>query len=186
MRLAPAFLNVPIAAALSLCCLFPQTVSAVTLNFSATLYNGTCTLNLDKSALRLPDVSLSSLAPQRLYSAQPFKLSVTECTGGGASNLTPMVAVTGPGVSQDNKWLFRQANSAPGMGIMVFQTDDEPGYGLAELRSGATLPLADVGKKPVDQTLGFYAAASCISSQSCADVGTGVVTASLMFIFAYQ
>lgn len=186
MRLTPTFLNAPIAALLSLCCLIPQTAGAVTLNFSAVLTNGTCSLSVDKGTLSLPSITLAGLQPQRLYSTQPFTLSITECTGGGTSGLTPVVAVAGAGESQDSKWLFRQPNSTPGVGVMVFKSDVEPTFNTAEIGNGATIPVGAVGANAVAQKIQFYAAASCLSAQSCADVAPGTVTANLMFIFTYK
>ncbi|WP_222436576.1 fimbrial protein [Serratia fonticola] len=162
------------------------TASAITLNFSATLFNGTCSLNLDKSTLPLGSVSLAELKPAQLLIAQPFTLSVTDCTGSDGGSLTPVVIMTGAGVSQDSRWLFRTAGSANGAGIMVIKSDSLPAHSQPEIKTGTVLPLAAAGKVPVAQSHTFYAGVSCMSTTRCTDVGTGAITASLMFVFAYQ
>ncbi|MBC3382204.1 type 1 fimbrial protein [Serratia fonticola] len=166
--------------------LISATAFAITLNFSATLFNGTCSLNLDKSTLPLGDVALAELRPAQLLIAQPFTLSISDCIGTGNSGLTPVVAIAGPGVSQDNRWLFRNAGSANGAGIMVIKSDSLPTHSQQEIENGTTVPLAAAGKVPVAQSHTFYAGVSCMSTTRCTDVGTGAITASLMFIFAYQ
>lgn len=186
MRSTRPYLNGLLMALLTAGGLMSATASAITLNFSATLFNGTCSLNLDKSTLPLGNVSLSELRPAQLFIAQPFTLTVSDCTGTEGDSLTPVVAISGPGVSQDNRWLFRHAGSADGAGIMVIKSDSLPAHSQPEIKGGTALPLASVGKLPVAQSHTFYAGVSCMSTTRCTDVGTGAITASLMFIFAYQ
>lgn len=160
---------------------------AITVDFSAVLTNGTCTLSLDKSTLLLGNISTLQLRPNHLVAPQPFTLSVQNCTAQAIDSLTPVVTITGDGVTQDNKWLFRNAESAAGTGILVMQSKSVPDYGQSEINNNSVLALASAaGQKPNDQTFTFYAGASCGGSTGCALVDTGHVTANLMFTFAYQ
>lgn len=164
-------------------CLFYKIAPATMLNFSAILVNGTCTLSLNKSTLPLGEVPLSQLRPEKFIGAQPFTLSVQNCTEGIRA---PSILVTGSGVNQDNKWLFRNSSSAGGVGIMVIKSDTLPEYNQTEIQSGTMLPLATAGEIPIDQNFNFYAGVSCGGITGCSATGTGNVTASLMFIFTYQ
>ncbi|MFV8908426.1 fimbrial protein [Serratia fonticola] len=159
---------------------------AITLNFSAVLTDGTCTLSLDKSILPLGTINQSALRPNQLVAPQPFTLFVQNCTSQQGSNLQPTVNISGSGVTQDNKWLFRQAGSATGTGIVVIQSQSVPDYSQPEVQNNTVLPLANAGQTPVDQAFTFYAGASCGGSTGCASLATGEVTATLMFTFAYQ
>lgn len=160
---------------------------AVTVDFSAVLTNGTCTLSLDKSNLPLGSISISQLRPNQLISPQPFALSIQNCTAQGIDSLTPAVTIMGDGITQDNKWLFRNAQSAAGTGILVMQSKSIPNYTQSEIKNNSVLTLASAaGQAPVNQIFTFYAGASCGGSTGCASVETGDVTANLMFTFAYQ
>ena len=159
---------------------------AVTLNFSAVLTDGTCALSLDKSTLPLGDVSLSQLRPNKLVAPRPFTLSVQECTGSEGSSQQPVVTVTGNGATQDGKWLFSNTGSVGSTGILVIQSDFEPDYSQPEVKNHTQIPLAAPGQIPVNQSLTFYAGASCGGTTGCANVATGDVTATLMFTFSYQ
>lgn len=161
-------------------------VQAVTLDFSALLTTGTCSLSLDKSSLPLGMIAPTDLLPNRLVAPQPFVLSIQDCTGAAAPGLKPIVNITGNGVTQDNKWLFRNAGSAAGTGILVIQSDTLPDYSLPEIKNDAVLALGSAGQMPVNQSYTFYAGVSCGGSIGCASVGTGDVTANLMFSFAWQ
>ncbi|SNY79865.1 fimbrial protein [Enterobacter sp. CC120223-11] len=160
-------------------------VQAVILNFSAVLTDGTCSLSLNKSTLALGTISKSQLRPNQLTAPQPFVLSVHSCTGQAGGSLKPVVTVTGNGVTQDNKWLFRSAGTAQGTGILVIQSDTLPAYNQQEVRHDSVLSVGNTGHV-ADQTLTFYAGMSCGGTTGCAAVTTGDVTAQLMFTFAYQ
>lgn len=161
--------------------------SAVILNFSATINEGTCTLSLDKSALSLGDISMSSLTPNTLVSAQPFTLQITDCQGKSSNDLRPVVQISGSGVTQDNKWLFRQnTGSSVGAGILVIKSDAPPSYSQSEVNNGTTYPLAAGGKTPTNQEFSFYAGVSCGGSIGCSVINPGIVTAKLLFEFNYQ
>lgn len=175
-----------LAGTLGLFLVVPPT-SAIILNFSATINEGTCTLSLDKSALSLGDISQNSLTAETLVSAEPFTLQVTDCQGSSVKGLVPIVKVTGTGVTQDNKWLFRQdTSSSSGAGILVIQSNSVPNYSQSEVKNGATYPLAAGGQTPLNQELSFYAGVSCGGNSGCSVVNTGVVTAKLLFEFNYQ
>lgn len=161
-------------------------VQAYMLNFSAFLTDGTCALSLDKSTLFLGAIGKSQLRPGRLVAPQRFTLSVRDCSGKAGGSLKPGVTVTGSGVTQDQKWLFRNTGSATGTGIVVIQNDSVPGYDRLEVKHGDFFSLVQVDQIPLNQELAFYAAASCGGNTGCASIGTGSVTASLMFTFAYQ
>ncbi|WP_431225957.1 fimbrial protein (plasmid) [Serratia sp. L9] len=150
------------------------------------LNNGTCTLSLDKSILPLGTVNLSALRPNQLVVPQPFTLFVQDCSGQAGGSLTPIVKITGNGVTQDNKWLFRNASSAAGTGIVVIHSDAVPDYSQPEVKDNSTLQLANVGQIPINQAFTFYAGTSCGGSTGCASLATGDVTATLMFTFSYQ
>lgn len=182
MRLIQCYRKVVLVLAGSVLLVAP--VQAVTINFSAVLTNGTCALSLDRSILPLGTISQPELKPGRLIAQQPFTLFIRNCTSGG--NFTPWVTVSGQGVTQDNKWLFRNAGSAAGVGIVVIQSDTLPDYSQSEVRDGTTIKVANTGQIPVDQELTFYAGASCAGSTGCASIGSGEVAATLMFNFAYQ
>ncbi|MEQ0826338.1 fimbrial protein [Enterobacter dykesii] len=186
MSLVEPYLKGLLLASFATACLLPVTAMAIPLNFSATLTNGTCSLSLDKSTLPLGSLSLSALTPAQLVNAKPFTLSVTDCTGGEGGTLTPVVVVSGAGVRQDNRWLFRNSDSAEGVGIMVIKSNTPPAHSQSEIMSGTAIQLAAAGKIPVTQSHTFYAGATCVSTTSCAKATTGAVTASLTFTFAYQ
>ncbi|MDD9665711.1 fimbrial protein [Klebsiella pasteurii] len=162
-----------------------QPAVALTLNFEAMLMNGTCTISLDKSTLDLGPLNSSQLKPNTLVAPQPFTLQVSGCMG-ETGGLTPVVKVTGDGVSQDSRWLFRQPGSADGIGIMVFRSDFTPHYDQEEVRNSSTYALSNTEAMPVDQNLTFYAGISCGGPTGCASSGLGDITARLIFSFALQ
>lgn len=184
MRLRPMYRKAALALVWVGSSVWSVAVPAVTINFSAILTDGTCTLSLDKSTLPLGSIALSQLRPAQLNAQQPFTLFVQDCTSGGS--LTPQVTISGNGVTQDNKWLFRNAGSAAGVGIVVIRSDTAPDYSAPEVKDGTSIALANAGQIPANQALTFYAGASCGGSTGCASTGAGDVTASLMFTFAYQ
>lgn len=186
MHLVQLYLRGLLIASIATASLLPIAAVAVPLNFSATLYNGTCSLSLDKSTLPLGDLSLSALTPAQLVNTKPFTLTVADCTDSDGGTLTPVVVVSGAGDSHDNRWLFRNSGSAEGVGIMVIKSDTLPTYSQMEIKNGTALPLAVAGVTPAAQSHTFYAGVSCLSTSSCTNVTTGAVTASLMFTFAYQ
>ncbi|MFB6328420.1 fimbrial protein [Pantoea deleyi] len=186
MRTAPRYLESILAVAIAGALTVSTQARAVTLNFSATLTDGTCTLSLDKSTLSLGTVSLSQLRPNNLAAPQPFILSVQDCTGSGSSTLKPAVTVTGTGSFQDGKWLFRNSASTTNAGVLVIQSVSEPDYSKHEVRDNSVISLGNLGEIPADQHMTFYAGASCGGSSGCASVRTGELTATLMFTFAYQ
>lgn len=183
----PRYLNSILAVAYAGALMVSTQARAVTLNFSATLTDGTCTLSLDKSTLSLGAVSLFQLRQNNFVAPQPFILSIQDCTGSGSSStLKPAVTVTGSGSFQDGKWLFRNATSTTNAGVLVIQSVSVPDYSQPEVQNNSVISLANPGEVPADQHLTFYAGASCGGSSGCASVTTGDLTATLMFTFAYQ
>ncbi|WP_421081365.1 fimbrial protein [Serratia fonticola] len=186
MRSAQRYLKAALAVVLAGGGAVSAPVQAVTLDFSAVLTNGTCTLSLDKSTLPLGVIAKSQLRPNQLVAPQPFTLSVQDCTGSAGGSLKPVVTIAGTGTTQDSKWLFRNAGSAANTGILVIQSASVPDYSQPEVKNNSVLSLANPGQIPVNQTFTFYAGASCGGSTGCATVATGDVTATLMFTFLYQ
>jgi type 1 fimbria pilin len=155
---------------------------AVTLNFSAVLTPGTCTFDLDKSTLSLGYISSKLMLPATLVAAKPFTLKVSRCSGIDPA-LTPVVSVTGDGVDQGGKWLFRDTSStAAGTGVMLVKTSSPPDYSATETKNGDTFALAKRGENPVDQDMTFYAGLTC---GVCASVAAGKVTARITFSLDY-
>ncbi len=160
---------------------------AVTLNFSASLVQGTCSLSLDKSVLPLGTLSPSSLRNGVLTNVQPFTLTVGNCSGLTGGSLQPVITVNGDGSTQDGKWLFRTSGSnVGGAGVMVVQSATLPTYANTEVKSGDYFPLAAVGQIPVNKQLPFFAGVSCGGSSGCATVQPGTLTANIMFAFTYR
>jgi len=118
-----SFLKVSPAVMCAAVMLIPGEAPATTLNFSAVLTNVTCSISLDKSTLPLGNLTLAQLRPEQLINAQPFVLSVQNCAGAAGGSDTPIVMIRGDGVSQDNKWLFRNSGSANNVGIVVINSD---------------------------------------------------------------
>ncbi|ENY3730631.1 hypothetical protein A3N51_08540 [Enterobacter kobei] len=186
MRSAQRYLKVTLAVVLAGAGTISAPVQAVTVDFSAVLTNGTCTLSLDKSTLPLGIIAKSQLRPNKLVNPQPFTLSVQDCTGVAGGSLKPFVTIAGTGTIQDGKWLFRNTGSAANTGILVIQSTSVPDYSQPEVTNSSVLSLANPGQIPVNQAFTFYAGASCGGSTGCAMVATGDVTATLMFELAYQ
>ncbi|MFZ1872506.1 MAG: fimbrial protein [Chania sp.] len=171
----------------TLSALMSKSAPAVTLNFSAVLNPGTCTFSLDKSTLTLDSINLSQLTSSTLRVAQPFTLMVKDCSGTDAV-LAPVVDISGDGLTQDGKWLFRSSDStASGMGIMLVKTDVTPSYGDIEVKNGDNIPLAAAGVNPPDQNIKFYAGITC-GSLACASgpLSPGTLTARVLFNLAYR
>ncbi|WP_114194426.1 fimbrial protein [Edaphovirga cremea] len=163
-------------------------LQALVLNFSATLTPGTCTFSLDKSTLVLGSLSLSQLQPATLLVTRPFTLIVQDCSGTDAS-LTPVVNVSGDGITRDSKWLFRSGDSsASGVGVMLVNKSTPPSYSDTEIKNGDGIPLAGVGVDPLNQNLTFYAGVTCGGSSGCASaqLGAGTLTARVLFNLAYR
>lgn len=172
-----------LAATLLLAALHGAPLRAETLNFSAVLTPGTCAFSLDKSTLALGYVPLSHIAPSTLVAAQPFTLTVSDC-GGGTHMKTPAVKVSGAGITQDGKWLFRDTSfpsASVGVGIMLVKTDVPPVYAQAEVKNDATFPLDTSGSAPEDHRMTFYAGLTCGSAATCASAKAGKVTARITF-----
>ncbi|CAM4293848.1 fimbrial protein [Serratia silvae] len=164
-----------------------STAQAVTLNFSATVVEGTCSLSLDKSVLQLNDTSQARLGSGVLINPQPFILKADNCSGVAGGSLQPVITVNGDGVTQDGKWLFRSSDStAGGAGVILVQSSNTPSYSNTEVKPADAFPLAGVGQIPVDKELPFFAGISCGGSTGCATVKTGTVTARITFTFAYR
>ncbi|MFA3781240.1 fimbrial protein [Yersinia sp. 1652 StPb PI] len=160
---------------------------AVTLNFSASLVQGTCSLSLDKSVLSLGDVQQANLRSETLLNLQPVTLTVDNCNGAASASLQPVVIALGPGKSQNGKWLFRSSDSdVGGAGVMLVQSASQPSYASTEVKSGDYFPLAAVGQTPVNKQLQFFAGVSCGGVTDCATVKPGQLTANVNFIFAYR
>lgn len=180
--------NSPLWTALCLCAwLVGNTAQAVTLNFSASIVQGTCSLSLDKSVLALGEVSQSRLRSGSLMNLQPVTLKASNCIGSTGGTQQPVISVSGVGQTQDGKWLFRSAESdAGGAGVVLVQSATPPGYGDSEVKTGDAFPLAGIGQAPVDTELPFYAGISCGGSSGCATVKPGALTAHIVFKFAYR
>ncbi|CAI1937498.1 fimbrial protein [Serratia fonticola] len=160
---------------------------AVTLNFSASIVQGTCSLSLDKSVLPLGEISQSRLRSGALVNLQPFTLTASNCSGATGGSQQPVIVVNGAGRTQDGKWLFRSDESdAGGAGVMLVQSATPPSYGDSAVKTGDVFPLAAAGQAPVDRELPFYAGISCGGSGGCATVKPGALTAHIVFQFAYR
>lgn len=178
MRSAKACRNALAGAAL-LATLHGAPLRADTLNFAAVLTPGTCTFNLDKSALALGYVPLSHITPATLVAAQPFTLTVSDCGGGNTYTKAPVVKVSGEGMTQDGKWLFRDASSpSAGVGVMLVKTDVPPAYAQDEVKNGDTFKLETASK---DHRMTFYAGLTCGNATTCASAKAGLVTARIVF-----
>lgn len=157
---------------------------AVILNFSAFLTSGTCTFNLDKSALNL-HASLHEFAPATLVDTQPFALSVTQCSDTDSA-LTPVVNITGEGSMRDGRWLFLStASEDSNIGIMLVKSDVLPTYSSTEIQNNDDITLAPQGVDPVDQTIQFYAGMTCGTS-GCSNIQSGLFNARVLFSLAYR
>lgn len=161
--------------------------NTIRLDFSATIVQGTCSLNLDKSVLSLDQVSQSRLQSNSLVNAQPFNVIASNCIGVAQANIQPVIFVTGVGGYQDGKWLFRSSDSdVGGAGVILVQSVTQPSYLDSEVKSGDAFPLAAVGQAPADMVLPFFAGVSCGGSTGCATVKPGLLTANIVFNFAYR
>lgn len=185
MRIMQCSRKSSLAALIAASAFLSAPVQSVTLDFSAVLVQGTCTISLDKSTLDLGTITKSQLRAGQVVAPQPFVLSVQGCSGGGPT-LTPVVTVTGNGIRQDNKYLFRNVGSATGTGILVFISNSVPEYNAQELINGTHISVGPTGTTPSDRKINFYAGVSCGGITGCATTGTGNVTANLMFSFAYM
>ncbi|HGM5491182.1 TPA: fimbrial protein [Serratia fonticola] len=160
---------------------------AITINFSASILQGTCSLSLDKSVLPLGEVSQSLLRSGALINLQPVTLRASNCIGGTGGIQQPVIAVIGTGHTQDGKWLFRSDDSdVGGAGVMLVQSAIPPDYGDIEVKTGDAFPLAAIGQAPVDKELPFYAGISCGGSSGCTTIKPGALTAHIVFNFAYR
>jgi len=160
---------------------------AVTLNFSASIVQGTCSLSLNKSVLPLGAVPQASLRSGSLVNLQPFSLKADNCSGVAGGSQQPVITVLGAGGTQDGKWLFRSSDStATGAGVMLVQGATSPTYAATEVKPGDSFPLAGVGQAPSNLELPFFAGVSCGGSTGCATVKPGALAANVMFIFAYR
>ena len=159
---------------------------AVQLNFSAVLSPSTCTFSLSEGTVSLGDLSVSSLQPATLVGARPFTLRVTNCSG-IEETLTPVVNITGDGITQDGRWLFRSADSvASNVGVMLVNSSVMPDYSRPEVKNGDNLPLTAQAGRPTDQNIAFYAGATCGGASGCANVGMGTILARVTFSLDYR
>lgn len=159
---------------------------AVTLNFAAMLNAGTCTLSLSDSTLPLGAISQSQIIAGALVKVTPFYLNVQACAGSHPSQ-TPMVNISGEGMLQSGKWLFRSSDSvASGMGVMLTRTDNPPSYSQTEVKSGDDLPLAGRGEVPRDQAMTFYAGVTCGNGTECTNLQPGTLNARVLFNLVYR
>ncbi|NCG54962.1 fimbrial protein [Serratia fonticola] len=188
MRLNTSYLKAVLGGSLSLWAgFFSVSVHAVTLNFSAQIVQGTCSLSLDKSVLPLGTVSQSLMHSEMLVNLHPFTLTADNCNGVAGGVQQPGIVVSGPGSTQGGKWLFRTSDSdVGGAGVMVVQSTTPPNYTDTEVKPSDFFPLAGVGAVPVNTTLSFFAGVSCGGSAGCATVTPGTLTANIMFVFAYR
>ncbi|MGH1498724.1 fimbrial protein [Yersinia proxima] len=166
--------------------LFAAPLSAVTLNFSAVLNPGTCTLSLNKSVLSLGPIAQAQLTANALVRAEPFTLNVQACSGTHPS-FTPVVNVSGEGMIQSGKWLFRSSDSvASGMGVMLVKTETPPNYNQLEVKNGDDIPLAATGVNPVNQSITFYAGVTCGNGAECGNLQPGELNARVLFNLVYR
>ena len=160
---------------------------AVILNFSATVAQGTCALDLDKSVLPLGDVFLPDLKKGKLLNATPVNLLISKCSAIDALTQQATITITGTGISSGGRWLFREQNAeASNVGVMLFQQEAQPLPNDREIKNGDTLLMAAKGVLLDDQILPFYAGVSCGSSDGCRNAGAGELTARIIFSFAYR
>jgi len=168
-------------------CIVPNIALAVILNFGATIVQGTCSLSLDKSILPLGNVFQPDLKKGLLLNAQPVKLLISKCSGIEGLTQQATVTVKGSGMTSGGKWLFRSNGSAAsGAGIMLIQQDTQPSASDTAVKSGDIFPLTAKGVIPGDTVLPFYAGVSCGGPAECANVGTGELTAHIVFSFAFR
>ncbi|MFT8211353.1 MAG: hypothetical protein ACMZI0_13690 [Symbiopectobacterium sp.] len=70
-----------------------------------------------------------------------------DCNAGGNSQL-PVVNITGTGVTQDGKWLFRSpVSTASNVGVMLVKTNVPPPTVILRLKMVMTFPWQIVGKR---------------------------------------
>lgn len=188
MRLSTTCLKATLGGVLSLLSgLISVSANTVTLNFSAQIVQGTCSLSLDKSVLPLGSVSKYLLHSGVLVNLHPFTLTAGNCNGAAEGSLQPGIVVTGTGSTQDGKWLFRTSDSdVGGAGVMVVQSDTAPNYTSTEVKPNDFFPLAGAGAAPVNTILPFFAGVSCGGSTGCATIKPGTLTANIMFVFIYR
>lgn len=159
---------------------------AVTIDFSAMLMPGTCTLSLSQSTLPLGMIPQHQLTAGKLLNITPFTLNVVACSGSDSS-LTPMVNITGEGMFHGGKWLFRSSDSvARGMGVMLTRTDSPPSFIQAEVKHDDDIPLAARGSTPRDQQMTFYAGVTCGNGSECTDLRAGELKARVLFNLVYR
>ena len=172
---------------LGFCGLWGKSAQAVQLNFSATLMPGTCTFNLSQSTVDMGTLMINTFQPATLVAARPFTLSVTNCSGTDVS-LTPKVVITGDGLTQDGRWLFRASDSTTsnGIGVMLVKTETMPVYGTPEVKQNDTIDLAPQGVDPANQDISFYAGATCGNGTGCIAVGSGQLIARVLFSLDYR
>lgn len=158
-------------------------VQAERLNFSATIMPSTCTFSLSEGILDLGVLPLSSLKPQTLVAEKPFRLNVSNCSGIKA-DLLPVVRVTGAGrMGRGGHWLFREADStAENVGVVLINDS----HNRIEMKHGDTIALGRPGLVPVDQSLSFYAGATCDGMKACTEIGAGTLLARITFSLEYQ
>lgn len=185
MRIMQCSRKSSLAALIAASAFLSAPVQSVTLDFSAVLVQGTCTISLDKSTLDLGTITKSQLRAGQVVAPQPFALTLQGCSGGGPT-LTPVVRVNGNEIFQDNKYLFRNAGSAEGVGILLFISDTVPEYNDLSLMDGTHIQVGFTGTTPAYKKINFYAGASCGGTTGCATTGTGNVTANVMFSFVYM
>ena len=158
---------------------------AVTINFSAVLASGTCTLNLDKSSLYLGAEVRQNFKPNTLSNTSLFRLFISDCQDTDPT-LRPAIQISGEGVMQAGRWLFHsQESTAENVGVMLFQQANAPSYNDAEVKNGDVITIADKGVNPQDQSMTFQAGMTCGDGQNCGRISAGKIKARILFSIYY-
>ncbi|NIF23458.1 hypothetical protein [Candidatus Pantoea multigeneris] len=166
--------------------LYSTQTYAITLNFSATLVNGSCDFELDRPHVVLGGMPIqeSSILPGTLVAAERVNLNVSNCSGVDAS-LSPVIRVSGTGKTL-GKWAFRSNTStSENIGVMLVQTDTPPSYGSTALGNNDTVNLRTTGSTVPDQDVPFYVGAICGTPGTCAGLKAGTLAANIEFMLDF-
>lgn len=166
--------------------LWIPSTQGVQLNFSAVIVPVTCTFNLSEGTVNLGAISSDLLQPATLVAATPFALQVSNCSS-VVGSLTPVVNVSGDGITLDGRWLFRSADSvASNVGVMLVNSSVTPNYSSPEVKNGDSLPLMVQASLIPNQNITFYAGATCGSATDCSHVSSGAILARITFSLDFR
>lgn len=152
------------------------------LNFNANIVRATCDIELSNNTLQLQSVNIEELKKNRLMSLKSFILSVKNCKGVGESESAAYVKIRGSGSSNDGKWLFRDGNSTPGVGVLLYKSESQPEYYSKSITNDEDIKISDVNGATGD-LVSFWAGLSC---GDCKIVSGGDVKSTLYFEFVYK